>query len=211
MTNQADDIYEAGKRIMKERHNALKEKSKPLKDLVVSEIFEVLMVNQYTENMIVSHFDYHTPIGAIPTSEAGCKSKIIIKVKPLSKDPITFTRFPFTAVKVESNTLECEFPITSLETISSSVYSRIPFNSFSEAFLNDLLTFSTFAFFSTSATTSMIDPHGTGTLIATPLNLPFISGNTFSTASSAPVVVGTMFSPAVLPLLLFMLLPSTKD
>src|SRR3989338_1710188 len=87
MTNQADDIYEAGKRIMKERHNALKEKSKPLKDLVVSEIFEVLMVNQYTENMIVSHFDYHTPIGAIPTSEAGCKSKIIIKVKPLSRDP----------------------------------------------------------------------------------------------------------------------------
>src|SRR3989338_5234166 len=87
MTNQADDIYEAGKRIMKERHNALKEKSKPLKDLVVSEIFEVIMVNKYTENMIVSHFDYHTPIGAIPTSEAGCKSKIIIKVKPLSKDP----------------------------------------------------------------------------------------------------------------------------
>ncbi|MCY1432757.1 hypothetical protein D9M71_487650 [compost metagenome] len=66
----------------------------------------------------------------------------------------------------------------------------MPFNSFSEASFNAALivSFDTSAFSSTTKSTH--DTLGVGTRIEKPSSLPFNCGNTFDTATAAPVVVG---------------------
>ncbi len=78
----------------------------------------------------------------------------------------------------------------SIETIGSSVYSRIPFSFPSAAFFIALLICSTVASFFKIAVRSVMEPVATGTLVATPSNLPWRCGNTRPTALAAPVLVG---------------------
>ena len=84
------------------------------------------------------------------------------------------------------------------ETSSSSEYSRMPFNSFSDAFLIAAFISSTVASFSSSKVTSTREPVGTGTLRAKPVKIPSTSGITFPTALAAPVEVGIIFSAPIL-------------
>jgi hypothetical protein len=99
-------------------------------------------------------------------------------------------------VDFASNTAECVLPITSLETISSSVYSRMSFSGPAAASLNAAFTCSTVASVLSSQTRSTIDPSGTGTRSDVPSSLPLRSGRILPTARAAPVVVGMMFTAA---------------
>jgi len=53
----------------------------------------------------------------------------------------------------------------------------------------------------TTATNIVVEPVGTGTLCADPINFPFNSGITNPIAFAAPVVFGTMLTAAALALL----------
>ena len=53
----------------------------------------------------------------------------------------------------------------------------------------------------TTATNIVVDPVGTGTLCAEPINFPFNSGITKPIAFAAPVEFGTIFTAAALALL----------
>lgn len=91
-------------------------------------------------------------------------------------------------------------PTISLETILSSLYSRIPLRSLlADAFLNSLLICSTVGSEDNSAVRSTNEPTGVGTLTARPFILPRSSGMTSTTDCAAPVDVGTMFIAAALP------------
>lgn len=96
------------------------------------------------------------------------------------------------------------FLITSLETRSSSLYSKIPLSCFSDAFLKEALILSASAGFFITATRSTREPTETGTRTAKPLTFPVSSGRTAATASAAPVEVGIMLSAPALPLLRFL-------
>ena len=89
----------------------------------------------------------------------------------------------------------------SLDTIGSSIYFRISFNSPSEASLNFSFTSSRLVSFSTNTFISIIDPSGTGTLIANASKRPLSSGYISKIAFAAPVDVGTILTAAALALL----------
>ena len=86
-----------------------------------------------------------------------------------------------------------EEDIKSEETTSSSTYSNIPFNSFSDAFLTAAHISSYVAGFSKFTVKSTTETSTVGTLNAIPVNFPFNSGITFPTAFAAPVDDGIMF------------------
>ena len=77
----------------------------------------------------------------------------------------------------------------------------MPFIEPRDASLRALLTSSVVTDLEDSKTKSTAETFGVGTLIAIPVNLPFISGYTKATAFAAPVEVGTIFVAAALALL----------
>ena len=81
-------------------------------------------------------------------------------------------------------------PTISIDTRGSELIAKIPFISFSEAFISALLTSSVVVSLWVTQTKSVIEPHATGTLKAMPSNLPSSMGNTLPTADAAPVLVG---------------------
>src|SRR5690625_1502071 len=115
----------------------------------------------------------------------------------LSYHETTFTKLSSKTIVERPSTIE-EYvePTISLETIGSSVYSKIPFKSPSAALRKASFTSSAVTFFSNSTTKSVMEPSGIGTRIAIPFNLPSNSGKTFPTAFAAPVEVGIIFSAA---------------
>jgi hypothetical protein len=115
----------------------------------------------------------------------------------LSYQAKTFTeRAPSIIVDLASKIAEWLLPMTSLETISSSVYSRTFFIGPLAAALNAAFTDSLVASLLSSQTRSTIEPSGTGTRSDVPSSLPFRSGRTLPTARAAPVEVGMMFTAA---------------
>ncbi len=89
----------------------------------------------------------------------------------------------------------------SIETIGSSVYSKIPFNSFSAAVLKALLIEATSASSFKITLMSINEPLGTGTLTPQPPIFPSKSGNILVMAFAAPVVVGIIDNAPALALL----------
>ena len=87
--------------------------------------------------------------------------------------------------------------MTSLETISSSVYPSVTL----AAFLNASLISSFVTSSSKTQVSSTIEPVTTGTLCAVPSSLPFNSGITSPIALAAPVEFGTILEAAALALL----------
>src|SRR3990170_2239445 len=103
-----------------------------------------------------------------------------------------------TLVMLPSTIEECGFPLKSMDTRGSSVYSKIPLSLPSAARFNALLTFASSTSFSTSATRSIMDTFGVGTLTAIPSIFPSSSGITKEIARAAPVVVGISDTAAAL-------------
>ena len=93
-------------------------------------------------------------------------------------------------VSLLSKMEECGLSTMSMETIGSSVYSRMPLSGPSAAAFIAALISSAVASFSSSTVRSTIDPSGVGTRVAKPSSLPLSSGSTNDTARAAPVVVG---------------------
>src|SRR3989344_6408967 len=115
----------------------------------------------------------------------------------LSYHARTFTRLPpITLVKLRSAIAPYGLPIISLETSSSSVTEKIPFQRDSlAAFLRILFTSSTVVFFLETKVISAIDPVIIGTRIAIPSKSPESFGKAFVTAIAAPEDVGTQLRP----------------
>ena len=85
----------------------------------------------------------------------------------------------------------------SLDTIGSSVYSRMPLSApRAAAALYAALISSTVAFVRRLAVKSVIEPVGIGTRNEVPSSLPFIDSMTRLVARAAPVLVGTMLIAA---------------
>ena len=111
----------------------------------------------------------------------------------MSYQASTFTMVPsMTEVEGPSTIEESALPLKSTETSGSSEKPRMPCNSPSAALRRALLTSSTVATFSVSATRSTRETLGVGTRMASPCILPFNSGRTRPTALAAPVLVGIM-------------------
>ncbi len=100
-----------------------------------------------------------------------------------------------TCVVLASKTAPNEEPITSLETIGSSVYFKVSL----AAFLTAALISATVTGLVNSTVKSTIDPVIVGTLKAVPSSLPFKCGKTFPIALAAPVEAGTTLKAAALP------------
>src|SRR3989344_4265646 len=119
----------------------------------------------------------------------------------LSYHASTFTRFPSTTfVKCRSAMEPGALPMMSVETRGCSETEKIPFQKSScAACLKISLISSREVFLLAIKVKSITEPVITGTLIAMPSNLPFISGTAFSVAIAAPVVEGTMLTAAARP------------
>ena len=97
-----------------------------------------------------------------------------------------------------SNSEPCVIPIMSEETNNSSVY---PKDALSCAFIAAFTDSTVTSFPLTTATNIVVEPVGTGTHCADPINFPFNSGITSPIAFAAPVEFGTIFTAAALALL----------
>ena len=93
---------------------------------------------------------------------------------------------------------ECVLPTISIDTIGSSVYSRISFRYVFAAFSKALLISSIVTVSFTLNVMSVNEPFATGTLIPHPPMASDNSGKIFVRAFAAPVVVGTIDCPAAL-------------
>ena len=89
-------------------------------------------------------------------------------------------------------------PTTSEETISSVLY---PKESLDAAFIAALMPSLVTSAPLTTAVKMVVEPVGTGTRCAEPINLPFHSGITRPIAFAAPVELGTMLAAPALALL----------
>ncbi len=89
--------------------------------------------------------------------------------------------------------------IKSDDTTGSSVYSIIPFISFSDAFFIAAHISSYVVGFARLHVKSTTDTSTVGTLNDIPVNFPFSSGITFPTAFAAPVDDGIILADAALP------------
>src|SRR6202034_3368170 len=115
----------------------------------------------------------------------------------LSYQERTFTQFPPTTIVYPESTID-EFGLArkSMETNSSSEYSRMPFIGPSAAAFRAELTLSFVAGFSTMTVRSTTLTLGVGTRMAYPSSLPLSSGITRLKAFAAPVVVGIIDNAA---------------
>src|SRR3989344_3269995 len=85
----------------------------------------------------------------------------------------------------------------SVDTSGSSVASKIPRKAaVRAAFLKAAFIFSGVVFFFTIKVKSQRDPQGVGTRMARPSKRPLRPFMTLAVAEAAPVVVGTIFTPA---------------
>src|SRR3990170_5758785 len=103
---------------------------------------------------------------------------------------------PRTIVLNASNVPEYVLCKTSLLTIGSSVYSRMPLSSFSQAFLNAAFMSSLVTSWLRMAVRSTHETSGVGTRSAMPFILPLQVGRTRPIAFAAPVLVGMMLTAA---------------
>jgi hypothetical protein len=103
---------------------------------------------------------------------------------------------PSTRVRAESKIADAGLPVMSDDTSASSEYSRIPASGPSAATRYAVSTSSRVTSRDTVVLSSTIEPTGTGTRIESPDSLPARFGSTRPIALAAPVVVGTMFTPA---------------
>ena len=111
---------------------------------------------------------------------------------------------------VASNIDVCISEIKSDETTDSSVYSIIPFISFSVALFTAVQISSYVVGFSRLTVKSTTETSTVGTLNDIPVNFPFNDGITFPTAFAAPVDDGMMLAAAARPpLQSFLEAPST--
>ena len=109
-----------------------------------------------------------------------------------------------------SNIDVCLSLIKSDDTTASSVYSIIPFNSFSVALFTAAQISSYVVGLSRLHVKSTTETSTVGTLNAIPVNFPFNAGITFPTAFAAPVDDGMMLAAAARPpLQSFLEAPST--
>ena len=99
-------------------------------------------------------------------------------------------------VSCESKMEEWSLPTMSMDTMGSSVYSRMPFKGPSAAAFMAALISSAVTDFSSSTVRSTMEPSGVGTRVAKPSRRPLSSGSTRDTARAAPVVVGIMDTAA---------------
>ena len=76
-----------------------------------------------------------------------------------------------------------------------------PYDSFEAAFIAALIPSTVISFPLTTAVRTVVEPVGTGTLCAEPINFPFNSGITNPIAFAAPVELGTILTAAALDLL----------
>ena len=100
---------------------------------------------------------------------------------------------------VASNIDVCISLKKSEDTTGSSVYSTIPFNSFSDALFTAAHISSYVVGLSRLHVKSTTETSTVGTLNAIPVNFPFNDGITFPTAFAAPVDDGIMFADAARP------------
>ena len=101
-------------------------------------------------------------------------------------------------VCVASNREPNLIPITSEDTMASSLY---PKDSLAAAFIAALMSSFVTPALLTTAVKIVVEPVGTGTRCAEPINLPFSSGITRPIALAAPVELGTMLAAPALALL----------
>ncbi len=102
-----------------------------------------------------------------------------------------------TSVSVASNTEECALPITSRDTIWSSLYCMKPLSLPEEAaFLKASLTDSFVAGLLRMTVRSTMETSCTGTRMAQPFSLPLSCGSTRPIALAAPVEDGIMDTAA---------------
>ena len=106
-----------------------------------------------------------------------------------------------TEVICASNTHECVFPTISIDTIGSSVYSRIPLKDELAASLKAVLMASTEVSSLTLNVMSVSEPLITGTRMPQPPIFSANSGKILVSAFAAPVVVGMIDCPAARALL----------
>src|SRR3989344_9439195 len=127
----------------------------------------------------------------LPTSTT-CSTSRLLYPNSLSYQAKTLTMSPSTTwVRDKSTIADSLLPTMSEETKGSDDTARIPFI-LPEASDKALLISSTVVGFSSKNVKSEIEPQITGTLSATPSNLPFKVGIASVVAIAAPVVVGIM-------------------
>src|SRR3954454_1309433 len=115
----------------------------------------------------------------------------------LSYQAMTLTIVPcMTRVSWLSKIAECGLRTMSLDTIGSSVYSRMPFSGPTAAALKASLTSSGVVSRDTVAVKSTTEPVITGARTANPVSLPWSSGSTRPTALAAPDDAGIRLTAA---------------
>merc|ERR1719471_955901 len=118
----------------------------------------------------------------------------------LSYQETSFTKVSLRAMPAPTSKMDEDLQLTkSVDTTSSSVWSKMPFMGPAAASLMAATISSYLAGFSSRQVKSTTDTSGVGTRNAMPVSFPFRAGSTFPTAFAAPVEEGMMFCDAQRP------------